>query len=308
MTLGKIAAAVSTAVVVIACACSIFIISEGESALKLRLGQIVSDDNIPEILKPGMHLKVPFIDHVRIFDTRMQQLATPTSQPLVVVTKEQTYLVVAYFAKWRINNLATFYTSTSGSINYAETLLEQRINDVVRAEYGKRTSDQAISTDRTNMMKVIKDQANNIAKDQGIQVLDVQIQQITLPKDVMDSVFKRMAAERKQFAEAKRAEGLEKSEEVRALADQKVTVIKAEAVMRAASVRAQGDQQAAEIFAKAYSADPHFYSFYRSLEAYTKSFNKKSDMLVLKPDGQFFNYFHNMNSQGGSLPAKAIKR
>ena len=102
-------------------------------------------------------------------------------------------------------------------MSWAETLLEQRINDIVRAEYGNHTSDQAVSADRANMMAAIKEQANNIGKDQGISVLDVQIQQITLPKDVMDSVFKRMATERKQFAEAKRAEGIEKSEEIRAL-------------------------------------------------------------------------------------------
>lgn len=285
---------------------SFFTVNEGESALLLRLGKIVSSmqSDAPVVLKPGLHVKVPFVDHVRIFDTRMQQLATPASQPLMVVTKEQTYLVVAYFAKWRINDLPKFYTSTGGSISWAETLLEQRINDVVRAEYGKRTSDQAVSLDRVNMMAAIKEQANNIGKDQGIQVLDVQIQQITLPKDVMDSVFKRMATERKQFAEAKRAGGMEKSEEIKALADQKATVIKAEAYMRAASIRAQGTQEAAQIFAKAYSADPRFYSFYRSMEAYTKSFHNKNDFLVLKPEGQFFSYFHNANANGQSAAKK----
>lgn len=279
---------------------SFFTVNEGENALVLRLGKIVSTDNKAQIVAPGLHMKVPFIDHARLFDTRMQQLATSDAQPLVVVTKEQTYLVVEYFAKWRINDLAKFYTSTGGSVSWAETLLEQRINDVVRAEYGKRTSDQAISTDRVNMMSAIKEQANNIGKAQGIQVLDVQIQQITLPKDVMDSVFKRMATERKQFAEAKRAAGIEKSEEIRALADQKVTVIKAEATMRAATIRAQGDQQAAAIFAKAYSADPKFYAFYRSMEAYQKSFRSKSDMLVIKPGGQFFDYFQNTNAVGSA--------
>ncbi len=270
---------------------SFYIVNEGENALVLRLGKIVRESDVPYVLQPGLHCKIPFIDHARIFDTRMQQLATSPTQPLTVVTKEQTFLSVEYFAKWRINDLPKFYTSTGGSITWAEKLLEQRINDVVRAEYGKRTSDQAISTDRTNMMAAIKEQANNIGKDQGIQVIDVQIQQITLPKDIMDSVFKRMATERKQFAEAKRAEGMEKSEEIKALADQKATVIKATALMQGATIRATGDQQAAEIFAKAYSADPHFYSFYRSMEAYAKSFHHKSDVLVLKPEGQFFNYF-----------------
>ena len=287
-----IAAAVGVAILLVGFL-SIFTVDEGESALILRLGQIVNNENAkPSMLGPGLHFKIPFIDHVRLFDMRTQELATSTLHPLTVVTKEQTYLLVEYFAKWRISDLSKFYTSTGGSVSWAETLLEQRINDIVRAEYGRRTSNQAISADRANMMAAIRVEANNIGKDQGITVLDVRIQQITLPKDVMDSVFKRMATERKQFAEAKRAEGVEKSEEIKALADQKVTVIKAEALMQGAAIRAKGDLEAAQVYASAFSADPKFYAFYRSLEAYEKSFHSKNDVLVLKPDGQFFDYFH----------------
>ena len=277
-----------------------FTLNEGESALVLRLGKIVTNDNTdsPMVLKPGLHFKIPLVDHVRIFDARVQTLATLPSQPLTIVTKEQTYLVVEYYARWRITDLPKFYTSTGGSVSWAETLLEQRLNDIVRAEYGKHTSNQAISTDRESMMAAIKAEANHIGKDQGITVIDVRIQQITLPKDVMDSVFKRMATERKQFAEAKRAEGIEKSEEIKALADQKVTVIKAQALMQGASIRAKGDQEAAEIYAQAYGTNPDFYAFYRSLEAYQNSFNRKNDILVLKPEGQFFNYF---NSAQGAV-------
>jgi membrane protease subunit HflC len=289
---------------------SAFTVNEGEGALVLRLGKIIDNTSKSSIYSPGLHFKAPFIDHVRFFDTRLQQMATPESQPLVVVTQEQTYLQVEYFAKWRISNLPKFYTSTGGSISWAENLLEQRINDIVRAEYGKRTSEQAVSTDRANMMAAIREQADNIGKDQGVQVIDVQIQQITLPQEIMDSVFNRMATERKQFAEAKRAEGIEKSEEVKALADQKATVIKAQSVMQAAIIRAKGDQQAADIFAKAYAVDPSFYAFYRSMQAYKKILNNKNDLMVVKPDGQFFNYFHSMSAAAGSnAPASAaVKR
>jgi membrane protease subunit HflC len=289
---------------------SAFTVNEGEGALVLRLGKIIDNSGKSSIYSPGLHFKAPFIDHVRFFDTRLQQMATPESQPLVVVTQEQTYLQVEYFAKWRISNLPRFYTSTGGSISWAENLLEQRINDIVRAEYGKRTSEQAVSTDRANMMAAIREQADNIGKDQGVQVIDVQIQQITLPQEIMDSVFNRMATERKQFAEAKRAEGIEKSEEVKALADQKATVIKAQSIMQAAAIRAKGDQQAADIFAKAYAVDPSFYAFYRSMQAYKKILNNKNDLMVVKPDGQFFNYFHSMSAAAGSnAPASAaVKR
>lgn len=289
---------VSTAMVVIVIVLgflSIYTINEGESALLLRLGKIVSTQDGPLILKPGLRFKIPFMDSPRLFDMRVQELSTSASHPLTVVTKEQTYLLVEYFAKWRISDLQKFYTSTGGSVNWAETLLEQRINDIVRAEYGKHTSDQAISADRANMIQAIHELANNVGHDQGISVIDVRIQQITLPKDVMDSVFKRMETERKQFAEAKRAEGLEKSEEIKAFADQRATVIKAQAIMEAAAIRAKGDQEAATLYAQTYGSDPKFYSFFRSLEAYENSFNQRKDILILRPEGQFFNYFHGNN-------------
>jgi membrane protease subunit HflC len=285
---------------------SAFIVSEGQSAIIMRLGKIVklSHSDQPNMLKPGLHFKIPLIDHVRLFDMRLQELVTPPSNPLTVVTKEQTYLQVEYFAKWRIDNLAKFYTSTGGSVSYAENLLEQRVNDIVRAEYGRHTSNQAISGDRAKMMASIRELANSTGKDQGINVIDVRIQQITLPKDVMDSVFKRMATERKQFAEAKRAEGIEKSEEIRANADQNVTVIKAQAIMEGAAIRAKGALDAATIYAAAYGVDPKFYAFYRSLEAYEKSFNRKNDFLVIKPDSQFFNYYHSMGGQNNNSAQK----
>ncbi len=280
---------------------SVFTVAEGQSAFILRLGKIVTDSSgAPITERPGLHFCIPLIDDVRYFDMRIQTLATPSSHPLTVVTKEQTYLQVDYFAKWRITNLSTFYTSTGGSIRWAENLLEQRINDIVRAEFGRRTGIQAISTERTPMVNSIRDLARKVGKDQGITISDIRIQQITLPKDVMDSVFKRMATERKQFAEAKRASGLERSEEIKALADKEVTVIKAKALAEAANIRAKGSQAAATIYAKAYSKDPNFYSFYRSLEAYRNSFNNKNDVFVLKPEGQFFSFFRGNSTQNKS--------
>jgi len=303
MTPTRIFAGVAAAIILLVCSLSFFTVQEGSAALILRLGKIVSVSakGAPDVLRPGLHAKIPFIDSVRIFDMRMQELAATGSKSLTVVTKEQTYLVVEYFAKWRIDNLARFYTSTGGSISWAETLLEQRLNDIVRAEYGRRTSDQVISTGRASLMAAIREQAGNIGTDQGIQVVDVRIQQITLPRDVMGSVFKRMETERKQFAEAKRAEGVEKSEEIKALADQRVTVIKAQALMQGASVRAKGDLDAAQIYAQAYNANPSFYAFYRSLQAYENSFAHKTDILVLKPEGQFFNYFHSAQNGSGAV-------
>ncbi len=304
MTPTKIVAAVVAALVLLISSMSFFTVQEGYSALILRLGKIVKVLNEPDVLRPGLHIKIPVLDTVRMFDMRMQELSATDTRSLTVVTKEQTYLVVEYFAKWHINNLAQFYTSTGGNINWAETLLEQRLNDIVRAEYGRRTSDQVISTGRAALMAAIREQADKVGMDQGIKVVDIRIQQITLPRDVMDSVFRRMETERKQFAEAKRAEGIEKSEEIKALADQKVTVIKAQALTQGAAIRAKGDLDAAQIYATAYNANPGFYAFYRSLQAYESSFAHKTDILVLKPEGQFFNYFHNAQNGTASVVNK----
>lgn len=272
---------------------SVFTVNEGESALVLRLGKLVlNHERQPDVLTPGLHLKIPFIDTVRIFNLRLHQLSTSAEQPLTVVTKEQTYLDVDYFAKWQIINLAKFYTSTGGQVVSASDLLEQRLNDLIRAEFGKRTSDEAIAMERADMMSVIQSQAKDIGQDLGIRVVDMRIQQITLPEAVLHSVFTRMATERQQFAESKRAQGLEKFEEIRALADQKVAVIKAQALADGALLRAEGDQLASAIYAAAYSGDPVFYNFYRSLEAYRNGFANKEDILILKPEGQFFKYFY----------------
>ena len=149
MTPTKLIAGALGFIIILTGLLSIFIVREGESALILRLGKIVNNQNDkPSMFGPGLHAKIPFVDHVRYFDMRTQELATSSLHPLTVVTKEQTYLQVEYFAKWRISDLAKFYTSTGGSVTWAETLLEQRLNDIVRAEYGKHTSDQAISGDR----------------------------------------------------------------------------------------------------------------------------------------------------------------
>ena len=284
-------AGVLVAVLLLLAMTGFFVVREGQSAIVLRLGKITGN-GASAIVGPGLHFRMPLIDTVRLFDRRLQQLANSASGSLTVMTSEQTYLVVDYFARWRIDNPVQFYTSTGGSITWAESLLEQRLNDVVRAEYGRRTSDEAISTGRPAMTAMFRDQADEIGKDLGIHVSDVRIEQITLPKDVVESVFDRMASERRQFASAKRAEGMEKAEAIRATADQQVTVIKAQAVADGAALRAKGDEEAARIYASAYNGNRDFYAFYRSLEAYRNSFPGGKDIRVLQPNGQFFGQFH----------------
>ncbi|MFN3234590.1 MAG: protease modulator HflC [Gammaproteobacteria bacterium] len=272
---------------------SVYIVREGQSAIVLFLGKISTDSQgVEKIEGPGLHFKVPVLSVVRKMDTRVQGF---TSEPFSSLTSKQTFLEVDYYVKWRIKNLALYYTRTGGRSSHAESLMEPKINDIIRALFGKHTSDQIISTQRTDIMEEVKERAAQlILEDYGIEVLDVRLEVVRLPKRVMQSVFKRMASERKQFANNKRAEGLKVSEGIKSLADQKTVVIKATAKQQAADVKARGDREAAKIYANAYGKDPSFYAFYRSLQAYQSSFKSKNDILVLKPEGQFFEYFNKL--------------
>jgi len=268
-----------------------FTIEEGQKGLVLIMGKLKTDSQgAAETYEPGLHVKWPFISSVRKFDTRIHGF---TSGEFSTLTSKQTSVVIEYYVKWRISNLALYYQRTSGIQERAESLMEQKINDELRAQVGKRTSGDLISVARHEILvAVLANIQSSLSKDYGVDVLDVQIQSIKLPARVLESVFKRMAAERTQFANNKRAEGLKVSESIRAAADQKVVIIKAQALQEAAVLKAQGEEKAAKLYADTYGKDVKFYNFYRSLLAYRASFKNKDDVLVLSPQGQFFDYFH----------------
>lgn len=272
----------------------LYTVDEGQRALVIRLGEVVTDaaTGKPAAYGPGLHAVIPFIEKVRKIDVRIQELA---SAPFSVLSSQQTFLSVDYYAKWRITDLALFYTSTNrGDMRRAQQLLEQNINDIIRAAFGTNTSNQTVSVDREAIMQEILRRANALdkIKEMGISIIDIRLRSVLLPDRVLKSVFARMASERKQFAENARAEGNRIAEGIRALADQKAIIIKASATAEAAQIRATGDQQAAEIYAKTYNQDADFYRFYRSLELYQQAFSNKNDILVLQPDSPLFNYFN----------------
>ena len=271
-----------------------YVVNEGEQAIIVRLGEVVQDSKTgkAKIRNPGLHVKIPVVDQAKIFDVRIQGLS---SKPSNVLTLQQTFLSVDYYVKWRITDLALFYKSTNrGNVERAEQLLEQSINDIVRSEFGTHSSNQMVSSERNKVMASILAKANALDKvsEMGFSIIDVRLQSVVLPQRVLKSVFERMASERKQFAENARAEGNRIAEGRRALADQQVVIIREQAKADAATIRAEGEKQAAVLYAETYSKDPEFYSFYRSLEAYEASFSHKGDILVLKPDSQFFHYFN----------------
>ena len=273
---------------------SVFVVTQGHQAMVLRLGQIVKVDGQPRVYEPGLHVKIPFINAVKSFDIRIQTVVEKSSQML---TQEQKYLLVDYYIKWRISNLAKYYTTTGGYTASANQLLSQKINDAMRAEFGKRTISDVISDQRLSIMQILKQSANQASQEFGIEVIDVRINAIDLPGDVTASVFTRMQSEREQVAAKRRSDGKALAEAIRADADAKVTVMIATAKEQAAQVRAKGQALAAQIYSDTYAKDPEFYSFYRSLQAYQNTFNSKRDVIVLGPESQFFDYFNSAKSE-----------
>jgi membrane protease subunit HflC len=273
---------------------SIYSVNEGERALLLRLGAIVTDaTGKPYIKGPGLHCKAPFITEARLFDTRLQTLDMNSSKSLRIVTAEQKDVIVDCFVKWRIVDLALYYTRTNGDAQRANQLLEQQLNDSLRAQFGRRTISEVVSDDRTTIMDALSQQANASAQRLGLEVVDVRIKRIDLPTEVSTAVFERMRAERERVATEHRSTGKADAEAIRAQADANVTIAIATAKEQAAQIRSQGDAAAAKIYADAYSQNSDFYAFYRSLLAYKNVFSDRANsMLVLKPDSQFFKYFN----------------
>jgi membrane protease subunit HflC len=268
---------------------SFFIVDETELAIKFRLGEIVKTD-----YEPGIYFKLPFVNNVRKFDSR---ILTLDAQPERYLTFEKKNVIVDAFIKWRISDVANYYTTMAGSERNAGLRLSQVIKNGLRDEFGKRTIQEAISGERSEIMNVITAQIEEQAKQFGIEVVDVRIKRIELPPEVSGSVYRRMEAERSRVAKELRSQGAEAAERIRAEADRQRTVILAEAYRDAERLRGEGDAKSAEIYAKAFSRDPEFYELYRSLTAYKNVFSNEGDVLVLDPKSEFFKYF---KDAGGS--------
>ncbi|MCU7862528.1 MAG: protease modulator HflC [Candidatus Thiodiazotropha sp. (ex Lucinoma annulata)] len=268
---------------------SAFVVNQWEVALKLRLGEIVATD-----YTPGLHWMVPVLNNVKTFDARIQ---TMDARPERFLTAEKKDVIVDYFAKWRIADVAQYFRSTGGNPDKTTRLLQERINTSLRDEFGKRTVKEVVSGERTEIMdKLTKDSDANAA-ELGVEILDVRVKQIDLPPEVSESVYQRMRAERERVARDLRAKGAEAAERIRANADRERVVIVADAYREAEKLRGEGDGKAAETYAGAYKQDSEFYSFYRSLNAYKNSFQNRSDVMVLQPDSDFFRYLKNRTGQ-----------
>src|SRR5208282_1719138 len=281
-----IAFSVAIAVLLILFALSVFVVDQRQNAIVLRFGEIIAVKK-----QPGLYFKWPVIDNVRYFDSRV--LTIETHEPEQFLTSEKKNVLVDLYVKWRIADVSKYYTSVGGDEDLAQTRLLQTINDGLRAEFANRTVHDVVSGERDQIMELMRKKANEDAQSIGVEVLDVRLKRVDLPKEVSDSVYGRMEAERKRAANELRATGGAESEKIRADADKQVVVILAKAYHEAQRVKGEGDAKAAAIYAGAYQSNSEFYAFYRSLEAYRQSFKDKNDVLVIDPNSEFFKYFKN---------------
>jgi membrane protease subunit HflC len=268
---------------------SVFIIYEGQRGIVFQFSKIKRDAATDEMMvyAPGLHFKIPFIETVRKLDARIQTL---DEAPDRFVTAEKKDLMVDSFVKWKIVDFSTYYLRTSGSVDNARVLLKQKVNNGLRTEFGNRTIKEIVSGDRSTIMTKALESASSSREDLGIEVIDVRIKAINLPTEVSNSIYERMRAERTAVAKEHRSQGQEQAEIIRATIDAKVTIMIAEAKKNSFIVRGEGDADAAKIYSDAYTKDAEFYAFYRSLEAYKNSFNSKNDIMVIKPDSEFFRF------------------
>ncbi|MBV1916364.1 MAG: protease modulator HflC [Pseudomonadales bacterium] len=266
---------------------TLYTVQETQRAVLLEFGKMTRAD-----IPPGLHIKVPFINEVKRFDSRV---LTVDARPEQYFTKEKKALIVDSFAMYRISNVEKYYTATSGDAFQAGKLLAQRINTGLRNQFGERTMHEVVSGEREQLMSELRHQLEaSIAGELGVELIDIRVKRIDLPEDVSHSVHDRMNSERERLARESRSKGQEKAEFIKAKADRERTIIEADAYEQSEKIRGQGDAEATRIYASAYNKDVEFYKFYRSLNAYKETFNSKGDILLLDQKGDFFKYMNNI--------------
>ena len=256
---------------------------ETEKAILLEFGNLVDAS-----IEPGLHFKLPVAEEVKKFDARVLTLDSK-GEPYYTIEKKP--LIVDSFVKWRVADIEKFYTGTSFDERRAERLLQERTNEGLRNQISRRDMNEVISGQRDELMNDLRKDLDRVMRESvGVEVVDVRVKKIDLPSEVSSTVYERMNSEREIEARQYRAEGQEKALAIRAKADRDAVVLEAEAYRESEQLRGDGDAKAANVYASAYNKNPEFYSFYRSINAYSEVFNNKSDLLVLDPSSDFFKY------------------
>lgn len=270
---------------------SVFVVDQRQNAIVFQLGEVVSVKT-----EPGLYFKVPLMQNVRYFDSRI--LTLDTVDPERFITAEKKNVLVDSYVKWRIVDVKQYYVSVGGDEVRANTRLLQTVNSSMREEFGKRTIHEVVSGERDKIMDVLRTKADADARKIGVEVLDVRLKRVDFPAEISGSVYSRMDAERKRVANELRASGAAEGEKIKADADKQREVILAEAYRDAQKTKGEGDAKAAALYSAAFGRNPEFYSFYRSLEAYKQSFKSKSDVMVLDPSSSFFKYLKSSGKSG----------
>lgn len=274
---------VGLAVVLILASMSIFIVDQRQTAIVFQLGEVVRVETTP-----GIKVKMPLVQNVRFFDSRI--LTLDSDEPERFITAEKKNVLVDSFIKWRIIDVKQYYISVGGDEARAQTRLTQTVNSTLREEFGKRTIHEVVSGKREELMHIVQEKTDVDARKIGVEVVDVRLKRVDFPSEISASVYSRMDAERKRVANELRATGNAESEKIRADADRQREVILAQAYRDAQKIKGEGDAKATALYGSAFSRNPEFYAFYRSLDVYKQSFKSKSDVMVLDAGSPFFKY------------------
>lgn len=274
---------IAAVAVLILLSMSVFVVDQRQNAIVFQLGEVVGVKT-----EPGLYVKMPFVQNVRFFDSRI--LTLDTVEPERFITAEKKNVLVDSYVKWRIVDVKQYYISVGGDEVRAKTRLLQTVNSSMREEFGKRTIHEVVSGERDKIMEVLRTKTDADARKIGVEVLDVRLKRVDFPIEISDSIYRRMDAERKRVANELRASGAAEGEKIKADADKQREVILAEAYRDAQKTKGEGDARAAAIYSAAFGRNPEFYSFYRSLEAYKQSFKDKNDVMVVDPSSAFFKY------------------
>ena len=263
---------------------SVYVVSEGQAAIVLKLGKVARTD-----IGPGLHFKLPLIESARVFDRRLQILA---AEPERYLTSEKKDVSVDFFAIGKIENVLDFYRATGGDESISTQRLAPIIKDALRNEINAHTLQEVVSGDRDKVLEAQLATINKGAAVLGVKIFDIRIKRIDLPTggEVIEQVYRRMRAQRQQVASQLRAEGEELSQKIRSEADRQQAVIAADAERDAQKLRGEGDAEATRIYALAANRDPGFYAFQRSLEAYRASFSSGDSVIVLDRNDPFLQY------------------
>jgi membrane protease subunit HflC len=278
---GRVAPIVAVIVALIIAVTSLFTITEAQVAIRTEFGAIMGLD-----YSPGLHWKWPW-DQVVKFDRRILSLSYTGE---TFLTNDNRGLIVDFYVKWKVKDASRYFQATGGLEDLAGERIAEIVKDGIKGVVAQRTLEEIVSADRAAVTEDMIGQAGRNVSNLGIDLVDVRVQRIDLPDDVSTRVYESMKQNFVKIASKLRAEGQSASVRIRAAAERSRTEILANAERDALRVRGDGDAIATQTYAKAYSKDPEFYSFYRSLQAYERSLGKDGDLLVVTPDGEFFKY------------------